>query len=397
MRGEPVARRVGINALFLQPPMGGLETYVRELVPALVEARPELEIVVYASDHAREALRAEAWPTSVEVVSHPLLGRRFTRAVTETTLLGRIASDAGLDLLHNVAITGPLRLRPANVVMVADMTWLHERGAVPRHVRMLWRALLHPLVRRASRVITLSRDARAELVAETRVAPTKVDVVPLATPTASPARPTPENEIRTRFGIGNGRLVLAVSLLRPHKNLARLLDAWARVVTTIPDARLVVAGTDTPYRRELLALADRLRIDDSVVFPGWVSASDLEGLYVTASCFVFPSLREGFGLPLLEAMARGVPVACSHASAIPEVAGDAALYFDPYEPTTIANAIVHILSDEAVTAELARKGRQRQRQFTWQRTATETLASFDRALANQPSRPRRRAQRPRGR
>ena len=117
-----------------------------------------------------------------------------------------------------------------------------------------------------------------------------------------------------------------------------------------------------------------------MAFPGWVDASDLEGLYRTAACFVLPSLREGFGLPVLEAMRRGVPVACSSTSAVPEVAGDAALFFDPEWPDAIAEAVTAILRDRSLASELADKGRKRAALFTWRRAAEETLASFERAL-----------------
>jgi glycosyltransferase involved in cell wall biosynthesis len=362
--------------------MGGLETYVRELVPALVKARPELELVVYASDGARDALRAETWPESAAVATHPLLGRRYTRAASEATLLGWVASRDRLDVLHNVAMTAPLWLRPANVVMVADMTWLHEPGAVPRHVRRLWWSLLRPLVRRANRVVTLSEAARKEIVAATRADHARIDVIPLATSSASTTEATPVDEIRTQLGIGSGPLVLAVSLLRPHKNLGRLIDAWQSVVGAVPDARLVIAGSETSFRAELLARAARLGVSDSVSFPGWVSRNDLEGLYRAATCFVFPSLREGFGIPLLEAMERDVPIACSAASAMPEVAGDAALYFDPYDPAAIAEAVRRILTDARLADDLIRRGRAQRQQFTWERTATKTLASLDRAVAD---------------
>ena len=115
------------------------------------------------------------------------------------------------------------------------------------------------------------------------------------------------------------------------------------------------------------------------ILPGWVSPADLEGLYAAADCFVFPSLREGFGLPVLEAMRRGLPVACSNRSAVPEVAGDAALTFDPSRPSEIAGAVTRILGDPALARDLTERGRARAAEFSWKRTAEETLASFERA------------------
>jgi glycosyltransferase involved in cell wall biosynthesis len=146
-----------------------------------------------------------------------------------------------------------------------------------------------------------------------------------------------------------------------------------------PDAVLAMPGNPTPHERELRALAKDLNIADSVVFPEYVDAADLEGLYALASCFVFASINEGFGIPILEAMRRGVPVACSRASALPEVAGDAARYFDPYDVADISDALLALLCDRDLAAELSARGREREAAFTWEATARGTLDCYARA------------------
>jgi glycosyltransferase involved in cell wall biosynthesis len=139
-------------------------------------------------------------------------------------------------------------------------------------------------------------------------------------------------------------------------------------------------GYRTEHEADLRARAEALGVLDSVRLPGWVSPQELEGLWGAASAFVYPSLYEGFGLPVLEAMARGVPVACSDASSLPEVAGDAALMFDPHDEGAIARAITRLLGERELSAGLARRGRERAQQFSWERTARLTLASYERAL-----------------
>ena len=238
-----------------------------------------------------------------------------------------------------------------------------------------------PAARRARRLIVISETARREVAEDFGVPLERIDVVPLGPGSDLAAEPTPESELRARFSLGEGPIVLAVSALLAHKNLPRLVEAMATVRAEVDDAVLVIPANRTPLEGELVSLARRLGIDEAVVFPGWVGAADLEGLFRSASCFAFPSLREGFGLPVLEAMRRGVPVACSRASAVPEVAGDAALYFDPESPAEAAGAIVAILRDPALAAQLTEKGKSRARLFSWRRTAEETLASFERALA----------------
>jgi len=153
----------------------------------------------------------------------------------------------------------------------------------------------------------------------------------------------------------------------------------ARVYVERPDAVLVMPGAPTPHEQELRALAERMGVSERIRFPAFVPDADLEGLYRVARCFVFPSLYEGFGLPVLEAMRRGVPVACSDASSIPEVAGDAALYFDPLDSAQIADSIRRLLDDDALASRLIAAGRERQRGFSWRRTAEGTLECIDRA------------------
>jgi glycosyltransferase involved in cell wall biosynthesis len=212
------------------------------------------------------------------------------------------------------------------------------------------------------------------------VPPAKIDVVlegvgvPLAT---GPS----EQELRARLALGDRTVVLTTSAMRPHKNLGRLLDA----LSLLPEERrpvLVLPGYSTEHESELRAHAAGVGVSQNVRFVGWVSPEELEGLYGVASCFVFPSLYEGFGLPVLEAMVRGLPVACSDRGALPEVVGDAALIFDAESPRSIADAIEELLQDEALAAKLRRAGLERARGLTWTATAHATLRSYESALGS---------------
>jgi glycosyltransferase involved in cell wall biosynthesis len=227
-------------------------------------------------------------------------------------------------------------------------------------------------------------STRRDLVEHLGTPADKVDVVPLGVTLAPVAVPRPEAALRAELGLGERPVVLSVSAKRPHKNIARLLDALAGIA---PERRpvLVVPGYPTPYEARLRAHADAAGVAGDVVWPAWVGAAQLEGLYALAALAVFPSLYEGFGLPVLEAMARGVPVATSDRSSLPEVAGEAALLFDPEDTGAIRAAIERLLADPGERARLRDAGLARARTYTWERTAELTAAAYERALGSRSS------------
>lgn len=360
--------------------MGGLDTYVRALVPELVRLAPQVRFSVYCSPGGREYLEREPWAGEVELLTHPLLGRRGLKAAGELTVLGAIAGRR-VDLLHSAAMTAPLRTRAVNVVTLADVTWLVAPDPGEMGTVRVWRATIPPVARRANRLIALSRAGADHIVEHLRVPAGRIDVVPLAAGSDDSVAPTPAGELRTRMQLGQGPVILSVSAKKVHKNLARLVEAVVAVVQRHPDAMLVLPGNHTAHEDELRELAQRLGISANVTFPAYVDAADLEGLYGLARCFVFASINEGFGIPILEAMRRGVPVACARASALPEVAGEAARYFDPYSVPDIALALSELLEDDALALRLTALGTEREATFTWEATAKGTLESYARAWA----------------
>jgi glycosyltransferase involved in cell wall biosynthesis len=207
----------------------------------------------------------------------------------------------------------------------------------------------------------------------------KIDVVPQGVRQDPPSAALSTADTRARFGIGARRVILALSAKRPHKNLRALIGALARLE---PAERplLVLPGYPTAHEHELRAQAQASGIADDVLILGWLADDEIEGLWRVAEAFVYPSLYEGFGLPVLEAMARGVPVACSNASSLPEVAGDAALLFDPHDEAAIAAAIRRLIGDPQLAAALRAGGLERVRKFSWEQTAAATLGTYARAL-----------------
>jgi glycosyltransferase involved in cell wall biosynthesis len=332
----------------------------------------------------REAARSSdgPWGEVLPAVTVPVNARnRVQWVLGEQLLLPRLATRAGVDLVHSLASTTPLRGRFARVVTIHDLIYARFPDA-HSGLRDKGMGVLVPSgARRSDRVIADSLSTREDLIELIGISPKKIDVIPLGLGAVRRAQPLGEFETRERFGLGERRVLLSLSAKRPHKNLRALIDA---LVQLDPEERpvLVLPGYATAHERELRAHARALCAEDDVRFPSWVSAEELEGLWALSSAFVFPSLYEGFGLPVLEAMARGVPVACSNASSLPEVAGDAALMFDPESADEIARTLRRMLSDAPLRARLAALGRERAKGFTWDRAASLTLESYARALGS---------------
>lgn len=374
--------RTGINALFLEPGMGGLETYVNELVGELVQIAPSMRVTLVAGSEGRKLLTRQPWAGEVSFRTPPMLSRPGLRMATEVSLLGWLAS-ANFDVIHSPALTGPLATRAANVVVIADVTWIvaPSGGADVVVTERVWRAVVPTIARRADRVVAISQDGADQIVDRLRVPVRRVDVIPLGASSPSAATPTPPAELRAALGLRDGPVVLNVGAKKRHKNQVALVRAMPSIQAAHPNAQLVLAGAPGAYEEKLRAEVRQLGVEGAVVFCGYLSQEHLEGLYSIATCLVFPSLNEGFGLPILEAMERGLPVACSNVSAMPEVAGDAALLFDPSNAGAAAEATIRLLGDASLRERLAALGRSRTRLFSWRTTAERTIESWERALA----------------
>jgi glycosyltransferase involved in cell wall biosynthesis len=362
--------RVGLNLMFLVDAAGGAGTYARELVPALLEAASPPTLTIFVNRDAPSDLSRAAWAGDVEWVRMPTRFSNRTHLVGQAVALPAAAARRRLDIVHSLANGGPpVTPRAKHVVTLLDLIWLHQREAWGSRAAVRTMAVLTRIsARSADRVIAISEAAREDLVESFGLARSKIDVTPLGVR-------IPETAARPDAG---APIVLCVAQKRPYKNLGVLIHAVAQLSDQAPV--LVLPGAPTEYEHELRALADSLGVADRVRFPAWLEEEELEALYASATCFVLPSLIEGFGLPVLEAMARGVPVACSNRPALPEVAGDAALLFDPTDQAAVTDAVRTLLTDADLRETLVAKGRRRASLFSWRRTADETLASYRRAV-----------------
>jgi glycosyltransferase involved in cell wall biosynthesis len=281
----------------------------------------------------------------------------------------------GADVVHSLASVAPIRVPGvAHVVTVHDVTFFRRRtfGAV---TTFGMRQVVARAARHADGLIAVTAVARDEICAELGLDPAAFTVVHHGAEPGRHAAPTAAPAVRARYGLGGRRIVLCVASKRPHKNQELLVRAAPLLGD---DVAVVLAGRPEAYDAELRGLAASLGLDGRVVFADYVPDADLEGLWALAGCAAFPTRAEGFGMPVLDALRRGVPVAASDLPVLHEVAGDLPRWFDPDDPPGAASAIAGALDDPG---DVPVAGPAWARRFTWQAAAAGTWGAYERALA----------------
>ncbi len=369
--------RVGVNALYLIPGgVGGTEIYLRELLAALARIDTKNEYFVFSNfetgaDLVPKQANFQWKPQAVHARN------RVARILWEQIALPIEASRYRLDVMFNPGFTAPVLAPCACVTVFHDLQ--HKRH--PEYFRWFdrpfWRLLLWAAARRSRTLIAVSNATRDDLAMYYPFAKDRVKVIHHGVDAAFFALNRGASAERIE------RFVLCVSTLHPHKNLDRLIRAYARKKR---DYTLTLAGMRGFHARAIEALIAELGCADthlsraSVKLTGWIPREDLLRLYERAVAFVYPSTFEGFGMPVLEAMAAGIPVACSAIPPLEEVArsstGDAVLFFDPLDEDAIAEALDRITSDEVLRQELAIAGPRRAREFSWDRAVQLTAEAI---------------------
>ncbi len=363
-----------VDQLFFQVP-GGIGTYVRSLGPALLRQDPSLELTLFHARFDPGAPPPERWMRELWVEELPGSIRALYPRWALTGRPPLTASVRSKQILHatNHASIPPAAEGQKLVVSVHDLAFEYFPGLFPRSWRWLYKAGLRAAVRRADAIITPSRNTAEDVLTRTRVDPEKLFVVPLAASLppgdSDPVPALTRLKIRTPF-------VLSVGTLEPRKNLVRLVRAYRRLAARGLPHALVLAGP-LGWHHDSLMREVALRGPGEIVLTGPLTDADLDALYRSASAFAYPSLYEGFGLPVLEAIARGVPTVASNTSSVPEVYGDAAIGVDPRSVREIADALERILSNTELSEWLGERGRRRAERFTWDETARQTLEVYE--------------------
>lgn len=367
-------KRIGIDARMYSSGFTGIGRYVFELIQNLAKLDQVNKYVCFLNPP--EHLNFQAPASNFEAVK--VCAPHYSFA--EQTQFLKALRKEKLDLMHFTHFNAPLLYGGKSVVTIHDLTLSFFPGRKMTSLlhRIGYNMVLRRSVQRASKIVAVSRNTKNDLVKILKTDPRKIKVVyngvgdefkPVVTTDLSRKR------LEKKYQIEGGYL-LYTGVWRDHKNILGLLKAIAELKKSKEwDHQLVITGKeDRIYAPEIRAAITKLNLEDNIVFPGLIPDAELLELYQGARVFVFPSFYEGFGLPPLEAMACGIPVAASNVSSIPEVCGEGnVLYFDPKNPSEMAEVIWKAWSNEQLRSELKTKGLVRAAEFSWSKMAKETL------------------------
>jgi glycosyltransferase involved in cell wall biosynthesis len=378
--------RVAINGWFWTQPSTGSGQTVRHLVPALVEQDPTMEVTLVVPDRMTGDRALGTLPGRVRLKPVPCRPGNLGKLWFEQSTFPRVCHRLGVDLAHVPYFAPPLSPMLPTVVTIHDLIPMilpeYRGGSLVR----LYTSLVASAASRARLVLTDSEASRGDILAHLGLSVSRVRVVYLApAPNYQPIDdPVRIEAIRRKYDLPE-TFALWLSGFDLRKNARALLHAYTWVYDALgDDYPLVMAGRlpskDSPLFPDPRRIAAELEIADGVRFPGWIEEADKPALYSAATVFAFPSRYEGFGLPILEAMACGTPVVTSNTTSLPELAGAAAFQVDPNDPRRLGAAIIALCIQEDLQAEMREKGLARASRFTWERTARETLVAYRDAL-----------------
>jgi glycosyltransferase involved in cell wall biosynthesis len=352
----------------------GIGRYMKCLAESVIAQTPEHEYLLILPPGSERLVDA---PNAQKLC----IGLKYY-SFREQFELPQILSRHKVNLLHSPHFLLPLMRPCPAVATIHDVIYMACPEDLPSFSgRLYYRAMMTACSRMATRIITDSEHSKNEIIPYLRADLAKIDVVYPAVDQffQCPANPEQIASVRSKFGI-NSDYILCVGIYKPRKNHAGLLKAFRLLLKGGVQSHLVIAGPMGEGRSVLKRLAAELGVTDQIVFTGFVHDADLRALYSDARVYVCPSLYEGFGFTVLEAMACGTPVVCSSATSLPEVAGKAALYFDPHKPEEMAVQLRTAFFDDAMRASLIAEGHSNLLRFSWEETARQTLAVYYQAL-----------------
>jgi glycosyltransferase involved in cell wall biosynthesis len=371
--------RIGIDATPLPPQPVGAGNYIIQLIRALTQAQFDDQLVIFAQPYGPELINLPA-KEMIEwhIVEEMSPGKRL---VWEQTQFSGLIHRSRIDLLHSLHYTKPIRLPCASVVTFHDMTFFFYPQLHTQTKRWFFPVAMRISARQADGIITVSKSTRKDAIQLLGIDPGKIFATQLG---VDPMFRVIEGEaalrdIAAKYGLPK-KFMLYLGTIEPRKNLPTLIEAFNMLVEKGLQQKLVLAGKFGWMYEEVLTLVRDYGLKDHIIFPGYVEQDDLPMVYNLASLFVYPTIYEGFGLPVLEAMACGVPVVTSDIASLPEIVGEAGLLVLPGDVNALFEAILQVMNDEELRTNLRRAGIQRAKNFRWERTAELTQQVYMKVL-----------------
>jgi glycosyltransferase involved in cell wall biosynthesis len=356
----------------------GIGRYMKCLVEEILRRETEHDYLLILAPKARDAIRSNS--TRVERVH----ASSHYYSVREQIEIPRILRENKVDLLHAPHFLLPLSRPCPAVVTIHDVVYIACAEDLPSHLgQFYYSAMMRASARLATRIITDSVFSKNEIIRYLHVDPDKIAVIyPAVDATFGRiSDPATLQAARADYSIHDD-YILYTGIYKGRKNHAGLLKAFQRFLAQGTRAQLVIAGPMYEGEASLRSLAAELGIAQQVVFTGFVADSNLNALYSGARVYACPSLYEGFGFTVLEAMACGTPVVCSEAASLPEVAGDAALYADARNPESFADALYQVFTKQGLRQEMMKRGEENLRRFGWEQAATRCLKTYDEVIGS---------------
>jgi len=366
---------IAIDAHSVGAGLGGNETYATNLIEALADIDSVNRYTLYVTKKEAVERFANRWPNV-----HLRLTLPHTPLVRIPLTLTVELRRRPVDILH-VQYTSP-PFTPCPVVnTIHDLSFEHLPETFKRRSWRQMRLTIRRSAQSAAHILTDCDFARDDILKTYGIAPERVTAVPLAAAVRfSPVRDERElDRVRNKYGI-NGKYILTVGSIQPRKNIPRLIRAYSMLCSERnlePLPKLVVVGKRGWLYEDTLATAESSTVRDRIILTGYVDDKDLPALYSAASCFVYPSYFEGFGIPPLEAMRCGTPTITGDRTCFPEIIGDAGLMVDPFDEQAIKLGIVRVLTEQTLRDELIEKGLKRANSYDWLKTARQTLDVYE--------------------
>jgi len=369
---------IGINALYLLPGrVGGAETYTRNLVKWLLAVDPTNTYSIFINEESAGVFDSLA-PRLTVVPCAFKASRRPVRILWEQCVLPFQVRSRKIDIVLSTGLTTPFACSATSILVLYDLQHVNQPQNFSKLYLPFLKSIIYASAKSADAILTISNHVKNDVVKFYKVRPENIEVTYLGVDrdlfTADRLPLTPA--MREKYRLPSRYLLYAAASL-PHKNHPRLFAALKYAKQHIPDLKLVLIGARDKGEDTLANEIRRQGLENDVVLLGWIPFEDVPAIYQGCEAFVFPTLHEGFGLPIIEAMACGVPVICSRMEPLLEVAGDAALFVDSLDFESIGKGIVSLLNDPAARASLVEKGFKRASEFTWEATARKTLAFIE--------------------